>query len=321
MKKVELHELVSKLKELANEIGKTPTMLQFKEHFSRSTIAKHGYNNIVKMAGLEPNMTHAPAPDIIVESWKARILFLDIETSAILARVWGLFDQNIGLNQVIEDWSLLSYGAKFSDDDTMFYLDQRYATHHTDDRQLVEGIHDLISHADIICAHNISFDWGKLNAKFIRYELPPLHPRQICTLNMARRLMKKGVTSKKLEFLAKWLGVTPKEAHKKFHGMELWNECLKGNMEAWEEMQIYNQGDVITLEEVFYKLVKYDDKTNLIIYQHKNECICGAVDFVRDGYKVTNTGKKIRFRCGSCGKVYNSKIEEVPKNIRSSLLN
>lgn len=319
MNKISEHELVSKLKEIANELGKTPTLEQFKEHFSRSTIAKHGYNNLVKKAGLIPNQTHPPAQELEVLTWKAKILFLDIETSAILARVWGLFDQNVALNQIVEDWSLLSYAAMF-DGEEVHYLDQRFASHHTDDRQLVEGIHHLMSGADFIVAHNIKFDFGKLNAKFIKYDLQPVHPRQLCTLNMARRLMKNGVTSKKLEFLAKWLGVTEKEKHSKFHGMELWNQCLKGNMEAWEEMRIYNIGDIITLREVFWKLAKYDQTINFNIYKQINECICGSSDFSRDGYKVTNAGKKMRFRCTSCGKVYNARVEEVSTRVRHSLL-
>lgn len=319
MRKIEQHELVAKLKELANELGKTPTLNQFKEHFSRSTIAKHGYNNLVKMAGLTPNQTHSPAPEIVIHAWKAKILFLDIETSAMLARVWGLYNQNIGLNQLVEDWSLLSFAAKFAYDEKIHYLDQRFSPDHTDDRQLVEAIHYLIEQCDFIVAHNADFDWGKLNAKFIKYNLKPVHPRQICTLKMARRLMKKGITSKKLEFLAKWLGVTEKEKHSKFHGMELWNQCLKGNMEAWDEMEIYNKGDIKTLEEVFWKLSKYDERINFSIYEHQNKCTCGSKDFVRDGYKVTNGGKKQRWRCGECGKVFNARVEEVPVKVRHSL--
>lgn len=319
MRKIEEHELVAKLKELANEIGKTPTLLQFKEHFSRSTIAKFGYNNLVRKSGLIPNETHSPAPEILVHSWKARILFLDIETSALLVRTYGLFQQNIPIQNIVEDWSLLSYCAQFNDEEHAYYLDQRYALHHTDDRQLVEGIHDLIRQADIIVAHNIDFDWGKLNAKFIKYELDPLHPRQICTLKMARKLMKRGITSKKLEFLATWLGCTPKEQHAKFPGGKLWDECLKGNQEAWVECEAYNRGDVKTLQEIFWKLAKYDNSINFSIYEHKNVCICGNTHFVRDGYKVTNSGKKMRFRCSVCNKVYNARVEELPIRVRHGL--
>jgi hypothetical protein len=319
MKKVEEHELIAKIKELHKEHGKTPTLKEFSEFYSTSTVHKHGWNNLIKKAGLTPNMTHVPGPDLLVHKWEARILFLDIETSALLVRTYGLYNQNIPIQNIVEDWSLLSYCAKFNDDETVYYLDQRYAQDYTDDRQLVEGIHDLIRQADIIVAHNIDFDWGKLNAKFIKYELDPLHPRQICTLKMTRKLMKKGITSKKLEFLAKWLGCTPKESHAKFPGGKLWDECLKGNMEAWAECEVYNRGDVTTLTEIFWKLSRYDQSINFSIYEHKNKCICGSDHFVRDGYKVTNSSKKMRFRCGACGKVYTARIEELPTKLKQGL--
>lgn len=317
MVKIEEHELISKLKTLAHELGKTPTLNQFKEHFSRSTIAKHGYNNLVKKAGLIPNQTHSAAPEIEVHRWEAKILFLDIETSAMLVRTYGLFDQNIPVQNIVEDWSVLSYCAQFHNDETVYYLDQRYALHYTDDRQLVEGIHGLIEQADIIIAHNVSFDWKKLNAKFIHYDLKPLHPRTLCTLKMARKLAK--FSSNKLEYIAKYLGVTPKEQHAKFPGGKLWEECLKGNFEAWAECEIYNRGDVKTLIQIFWKLAKFDNSINFSIYEHRNVCICGSTQFVRDGYKVTNSGKKMRFRCSDCGKVYNARIEELSSKTRAGL--
>jgi transposase-like protein len=90
-------------------------------------------------------------------------------------------------------------------------------------------------------------------------------------------------------------------------------------MEAWQECEIYNKGDVITLVEVFNKLAKYDQSINFSIYEHKNKCICGSDHFVRDGYKVTNSSKKMRFRCGACGKVFTARIEELPTKLKQGL--
>ena len=50
---------------------------------------------------------HKPAP---VSA--PRILIADIETSPITAHVWGVRDQYVGLDQVIEDWSVLAFAAK-----------------------------------------------------------------------------------------------------------------------------------------------------------------------------------------------------------------
>ena len=40
---------------------------------------------------------------------KPKILFVDIETSPIIADVWQLFDQNVGLNQIQQDWSIIAW--------------------------------------------------------------------------------------------------------------------------------------------------------------------------------------------------------------------
>lgn len=42
-----------------------------------------------------------------------KVLLSDIETAPILASVWRIWDQNIGLNQIKADWHLLSFAAKW----------------------------------------------------------------------------------------------------------------------------------------------------------------------------------------------------------------
>ena len=52
-----------------------------------------------------------------------RILVLDIETRYMLLEGWGLFNQNFSVDQIAEDWSLLSYSAKWYDSDEVIYSD------------------------------------------------------------------------------------------------------------------------------------------------------------------------------------------------------
>ena len=42
-----------------------------------------------------------------------KILLIDIETSPLTAHCWGLFDQNISINQVLESSYTLCYSAKW----------------------------------------------------------------------------------------------------------------------------------------------------------------------------------------------------------------
>jgi len=315
---LDLHELVAKLKELAIHLGRTPSQREFiASGVSGRQIGKHGHNEIVRAAGLEPNKSAHTSEPIEVEFKKPRILFIDIETAPIKSYHWGLFDQNISLNQVIDDWFIMSYSGKFNDEDSMYYLDQRYSKPVSDDRQLLEGVHDLISKADWICGHNVKkFDLKKINARFIKHGMAPLnHYRIIDTLTIARKLF--AFTSNKLEFLAKYLECDHKKSeHKKFHGMALWTECLNGNMEAWEEMQQYNSMDVTVLIDVYNKLAPYDSSINFQSHVGHTLCSCGNTKFNKDGIKHNNQGKFQVYRCPSCGKTFQSKVNLLVKDLR-----
>ena len=54
---IELHDIIKALKALAKELDKTPTIIEFqaKHNLSKRQINKHGWANLCKMAGLEPN--------------------------------------------------------------------------------------------------------------------------------------------------------------------------------------------------------------------------------------------------------------------------
>ena len=51
--------------------------------------------------------------NVVDDNYFPKILVIDIETSPVLANVWRLFKENVGLNQIQKDWHLLSYSAKW----------------------------------------------------------------------------------------------------------------------------------------------------------------------------------------------------------------
>jgi uncharacterized protein YprB with RNaseH-like and TPR domain len=316
---MDVHELVSKLKELAKDIGKTPTVNEFSTSCNISTriIKKHGHNNLVRMAGLLINKRSQDKDPTDVQALK--ILIIDIETAPIIANVWGLFDQNIGLNQIVRDWFILSYSAKWMDDDTIYYLDQRYSQDISDDRQLCEAIHHLLSQAHYVCGHNVArFDLKKINARFLKHGLDPVGPFTIIdTLRIARKHF--ALTSNKLEYIAKMLSCTPKSAHKKFSGMDLWTECLNKNPEAFEEMENYNKQDVITTEEVMKKLLPYENIT-FQSFHNKAVCTCGSTEFFKNGVSYNKQGSYQVYKCRGCGKRLMSKDNLNNKTIRKGFL-
>ena len=81
---------------------------------------------------------------------KARVLILDIETKYMLLEAWQMFNQNFSVDQIAEDWSILSYSAKWLDSDEVIYSD---VTEKTEDNILQE-LWDLLDEAHFAIAHN-----------------------------------------------------------------------------------------------------------------------------------------------------------------------
>jgi len=254
---------------------------------------------------------------------KPKILILDIETAPILGHVWGLWDQNIGLNQIKSDWHVLSWSAKWFGDKKIMYQDQRTSKSIEDDKKLLEGIWKLLNEADIIVTQNgKAFDQKKLFARFILNGMkPPSSFKHIDTKQVASRHF--AFTSNKLEYLTSKLCTKHKKLKtKKFQGFELWKACLAGNKAAWDEMERYNKADVLSLEELYTKLIPWDSSINFALYSDEpvDICSCGSKEFKRNGYCYTSVGKYQRHKCIKCGAELRSGQNEFSKEKRQSLL-
>ncbi len=318
--KMELHEIVAKLKELFKDFGRTPTLREsVKSGISKKQIDKHGYNNLVIKAGLTPNFM--PYSGYELEGRKPRVLFFDIETSAIKAHVWAAYDQNVSLDQMIEDWYVLSWSAKWMGEDKIYYEDVRNSNNKKLDKGILPGIHKLLCEADIVVGHNSDkFDIKKLNARFLKYDMVPVSPyRSIDTLKICKKYFK--LTYNTLKFVAIHLGLSERKSeHGKFPGMKLWNECMKWNKSAFMEMERYNKQDVVVLEKIFNKLVPYESSLKFSAFLQRDACSCGGDLFAKDGINYTATGAFQRYRCKKCGKIFSRKDNLISKETRKELM-
>ena len=241
------------------------------------------------------------------EKQEPKILVFDVETSPILAHVWGLWKNNVGLNQIEKDWHVMSWSAKWLDSNEIMYQDQRDAENIEDDGDILLGIWELLDQADIVVAHNgDKFDVKKINARFILNGMqPPSSYRTVDTLKIAKKRF--AFTSNKLAYLTdKLCKKHTKLSHAKYPGHNLWVECLKGNLEAWDEMREYNEVDVLALEELYHILRPWDSTENLKLYQDKSygdsNCqVCSSDNVIENGYHYTNSAKYQRYRCMDCG--------------------
>jgi DNA polymerase elongation subunit (family B) len=300
MSKIEIEKLIS----LRNK-GETWISLskKFKGH-TPNALRKTYYRNIRK-------------PQL-------KVLVFDIETAPMLGYVWGLFDQQIGLNQIESDWHVLSWSAKWLYDapENVMYADQRNAKNIEDDSKILKQIWKLLDEADVVITQNgKSFDVKKLNARFLQHGFPPPSSyRHIDTKILAKRHF--AFTSNKLEYMTDKFCVKYKKLkHAKFSGFELWKQCLAGNMEAWDEMKKYNMYDVLSLEELYLVFQPWDNSISFNVFHEApvHTCNCGSTEFSPNGFKYTNTGKFRRMICDNCGAEYSGKQNLLSKQKVKSL--
>lgn len=231
-----------------------------------------------------------------------KVLLLDIETAPLESLHWGPYDQNIAINQLKQDYSILSYSAKWIDSKKIYYADNRNAKNVRNDKDLLKGIYNLMLEADIIVAHNLDkFDMKKLKTRFIKNGFPPLHKRkQIDTLKIARREF--GFTYNKLEYLAIFLELPVRKLTKReYDGFDLWTACLDGDKKAWKEMELYNKRDVVVLEAVYEKLMPWAGYDFSAFNDAKELCSCGSSVFVNNGFGSRGKSLYQRRRCAGCG--------------------
>lgn len=229
-----------------------------------------------------------------------KVLTFDIETTPILAYVWGLRDQNISLNQIHTDWQVMAYAAKWLGKSKVYYQDKRSQT---TDFQLLKGIWELLNEADIVITQNgKNFDSPKLNARFIEHGMPPPSPyKHLDTYKIAKGVAE--FTSHKLEYLTEKLNTRYKKlSHKRFPGMSLWTECLKGNNAAWNEMKVYNIHDVLSTEELYMKLRAWTPNSMPSVYNNGACPVCGEFKLQKRGFERKVKVVYQRLHCQSCGK-------------------
>jgi DNA polymerase III epsilon subunit-like protein len=255
-----------------------------------------------------------------------KILTLDIETAPMLGFFWALWDQNIGLNQIKEDWHLLSFSAHWlgSPDKEIMYDDQRNEKDITNDKRLLSNLWKLLNSADIILTQNgKKFDVRKINARMVGHGMKPYSSfKHIDVLQIARS--KFGFSSNKLEWMTKLLNKKHrKSSHKLYPGFELWKACLEGDKRAFKEMEAYNNLDVLSLEELFSKLQPWaTGLPNLNLYNNNvldNVCHCGSKEYVKNGFFYSSVGKYQRFKCISCGSETRDKKNHLSKEKREFL--
>ena len=216
-----------------------------------------------------------------------------------------------------EDWSVLSYAAKWMDEDEVFYDDVEGQKNIRDDKKLLKGIWKLLDEADFVVGHNSdAFDVKKLNARFIMNGMqPPSSYKKLDTKKIAKRHF--GFTSNKLSYLTdKLCKDNVKSSHNEFPGFSMWLECINRNPRAYSSMKEYNILDVTSLEELFKVMLPWENAGLFSLYFEDDtpRCSCGSTKFKKNGFYYTNSCKYQKYKCKSCGSEYRDSKNLIDKN-------
>ncbi len=252
-------------------------------------------------------------PIVKVKKKNPAILLFDIEALPMSVFVWGLYKQRISPDNIISDFVVLSWSAKWLFDDKIMSdaLTSDEALN-KDDSRVVGNIWTLLNEADIIIAHNAKgYDVGKLNARFLYHGFaPPNHYQVIDTLSVLRKAFK--ISSNSLDYATKFLGLEQKT----HPGFNTWKQCFLGDPRALKEMQTYNENDVLILEELYTRIRPWiENHPNLGLYVDTTEPVCpncGSTNLFWNGTYKTQLGEYQAFRC-ECGAIGRSKVNNLKK--------
>lgn len=226
-----------------------------------------------------------------------KILLLDIETAPHNVYSWGLYNQNINPDNVIEQGYTLCWAAKWYGQKKVHFD----SLHRSKRHEMIQGIYDLIDEADAIIHYNgTKFDIPTLNHEFIYDRLsPPSTYVEIDLLKTARRKFR--LPSNKLDYVAKYLGLSGKVKHM---GLQLWHDCMDGCPKAWRIMERYNKKDVTLLEDVYNVLLPWIDGHPNWGHYIDGEVVCrkcGSTNVKKNGLERKTVVPYQRYRCTDCG--------------------
>jgi len=228
-----------------------------------------------------------------------KVLLLDIETAPNIAYTWGLWKQNIAINQIVKPGHTLCWAAKWLGDDDPYF----YSIHEDGEPEMIGAAWELLNEADIVVHYNgKKFDIPVLQKEFILNDLPPPYRfKQVDLYQVVRSQFR--FASNKLDYVSQQLGMDGKLQHK---GMDLWRDCMNGDPAAWEIMEEYNVQDVIMMEPLYRKLLPWiPNHPNMGLYvENPDEPVCracGSTNVKQNGWERLTAARYKRYKCNDCG--------------------
>ena len=220
---------------------------------------------------------------------------MDIETTPHLGYFWGLWDQNIGIDMIVEPSRVLCVSAKWVGEPTMW--DKGEAG--------LRLAWDCLDAADAVVHYNGErFDVKRLNQEFALREWGlPAPFKNIDLMKTAKARF--DLPSNKLAYVARFFGVGVKG---ETGGFETWKGCMADDAKAWKKMEKYNRQDVTLTEQLYDRLLPYiPNHPNRNLYGDSGCPVCATETVLqRRGYYYTKGGQFVKYQCQKCMQYFRS---------------
>lgn len=225
-----------------------------------------------------------------------KILALDIETRPALAYVWKVWDENIGVDQIVDPGGVIAFAASWIGETEVEFRSDFHDGH----KKMVKRLWKLLDEADVVLHFNGKrFDVPWVQREFVEAGLLPTSPfKQIDLLETIKRQFR--FLSNKLAHVAPQLGLEGKVENE---GFKLWLKCMEGDEDAWNRMREYNIRDTTLLEDAYMILRPWiKNHPSIAIENGLDACPkCGSEQLQARGWAYTRQSKFRRYQCKECG--------------------
>lgn len=229
-----------------------------------------------------------------------KILLFDIECSMASGYFYGLFDQNISIDNIIEHPRMIAFSAKwYGKKGTKFYSE-----YHHSRKEMLEQMHALMDEADVVVGYNSkNFDVKWVNSEFMVEGMSPPSPfKQIDVLQEVKRNAR--LISHKLDYVS---GRLLNDGKHDYNMAKMWRIVNSPDTpddirkREWNAMKRYAVKDTNLLDPLMTVLLPWIRLPHPVS-EGDNLCRnCGSDELEKRGRALTLNGSYQRLRCKSCG--------------------
>lgn len=244
-----------------------------------------------------------------------KVLLFDIECSMAKFYGYGLFDQNIPIQHIIEHPRMIAFSAKWYGKKGVKF----FSEYHQSRQEMLDEMHALLDEADVVVGFNSrGFDIKWVNSEFAVEGMKPPSPyKQIDLMVEAKRNFR--FISRKLDYLADRL-LDDKKLD--YNMAKMWakvdnpNTSEADRKREWDAMARYAKKDTALLEPLLEELLPWIRMPHPVSSGPDSCHNCGGTHLQKRGTIKTLYSEYDRLSCVDCGKWLRGTTRQGVTNVR-----